>query len=147
MLSLGPSSRRRCGSLLRTLLSALRPASLHSQRQTPPARRRDAAALLALRCPLLAPWLNDLEHDWRYPPENAMIERLARILEIPADMPYFYAGRLPPQVDGILDDGAIEARTERMNSGNVRRRLDANGARDPRVEISADPEPRPVRTV
>jgi transcriptional regulator with XRE-family HTH domain len=90
---------------------------------------------------VLAPWLNDLEHDRRYRPENAMIERLARILEIPADMLYFYAGRPPPQVDGILDDGAIEARTERMNSGNVRRRLDANGARDPRVEISADPEP------
>jgi hypothetical protein len=85
--------------------------------------------------------LNDLENDRPYRPENAMIEQLARILKIPADMLYFYAGCLPPQVDGNFDDGAIEARTGRMNSGNVRRRLDANGARDPRVEISAGPEP------
>jgi hypothetical protein len=61
--------------------------------------------------------LNDLENDRRYRPENAMIEQLARILKIPADMLYFYAGRLPPQVDGYFDDGAIEARTGRMNSG------------------------------
>jgi len=27
---------------------------------------------------VLPPWLNDLEHDRRYPPENAVIEQLAR---------------------------------------------------------------------
>jgi hypothetical protein len=37
-----------------------------------------------------------------------MIEHLARILKIPADMLYFYSGRVPPQVDGSLDDALMQ---------------------------------------
>jgi transcriptional regulator with XRE-family HTH domain len=38
---------------------------------------------------VLPPWLNDLEHDRRYPPENAVIEQLAELLHISADVLYF----------------------------------------------------------
>ena len=58
---------------------------------------------------ILPPWLNDLEHGRRYPPENAVIEQLSKILNISADVLYFYASRVPVDVDGDLDDGTIEA--------------------------------------
>src|SRR6266851_4861563 len=35
---------------------------------------------------VLPPYLNDLEHDRRYPPENVVIEQLAKILRISADV-------------------------------------------------------------
>jgi transcriptional regulator with XRE-family HTH domain len=34
---------------------------------------------------VLPPYLNDLEHDRRYPPENSVIDQLAKILGISAD--------------------------------------------------------------
>ena len=39
----------------------------------------------------MPPYLNDLEDNRRYPPENEVIEQLAKILKISADVLYFYA--------------------------------------------------------
>jgi hypothetical protein len=52
------------------------------------------------------PFLNDLEHDRRYPPENSVIEQLGRILNLFSDVLYFYAKRLP--LDIRLDATATE---------------------------------------
>jgi len=57
---------------------------------------------------VLPPFLNDLEHDRRYPPENAVIEELAEILKISSDVLYFYAKRLPSDVARDADDTQVE---------------------------------------
>jgi transcriptional regulator with XRE-family HTH domain len=57
---------------------------------------------------VLPPYLNDLEHDRRYPPENVVIEQLARILGISADVLYFYAKRLPKDIEHDADDSQVE---------------------------------------
>jgi transcriptional regulator with XRE-family HTH domain len=57
---------------------------------------------------VLPPFLNDLEHDRRYPPENGVIDELANILEISADVLYFYAKRLPSDVTRDANDGQVE---------------------------------------
>ena len=57
---------------------------------------------------VLPPFLNDLEHDRRYPPENAVINQLARILKISSDVLYFYAKRLPSDVAREADDTRVE---------------------------------------
>jgi transcriptional regulator with XRE-family HTH domain len=44
---------------------------------------------------VLPTYLNGLEHDRRSPPENAVIERWAKILNLSSDAPYFYAKRVP----------------------------------------------------
>jgi len=58
---------------------------------------------------VLPPYLNDLEHDRRYPPENGVIEQLAKILKIAADVLYFYARRMPGDVMRDFDECSIEA--------------------------------------
>lgn len=55
------------------------------------------------------PYLNDLEHDRRYPPENTVIEQLAKVLNISADVLYFYAKRVPGDLLRDSDDSHIEA--------------------------------------
>jgi transcriptional regulator with XRE-family HTH domain len=57
---------------------------------------------------VLPPFLNDLEHDRRYPPENAVIEQLAGILKISSDVLYFYAKRLPSDVARDADDTQVQ---------------------------------------
>lgn len=57
---------------------------------------------------VLPPYLNDLEHDRRYPPENAVIEQLAKILNISPDVLYFHAKRLPEDVERDADDSQVE---------------------------------------
>ena len=57
---------------------------------------------------VLPPFMNDLEHDRRYPPENAVIDQLARILKISSDVLYFYAKRLPSDVARGADDAQVE---------------------------------------
>lgn len=56
-----------------------------------------------------APYLNDLEHDRRYPPENPVIDQLASILNTSRDVLYFYAKRLPPDVRYDVTDGQVDA--------------------------------------
>src|SRR5713101_620956 len=58
---------------------------------------------------VLPPYLNDLEHDRRYPPENEVIEQLAKILKLSADVLYFYAKRVPADVRRDADDSEVEA--------------------------------------
>lgn len=58
---------------------------------------------------VLPPYLNDLEHDRRYPPENEAIEQLANILGLSADVLYFYAKRVPADVRRDADDTEVEA--------------------------------------
>ena len=50
---------------------------------------------------VLPPWLNDLEHDRRYLLEDAVIEQLTKILNISADVLYFYARRVPKTSSAI----------------------------------------------
>src|SRR5260370_40387853 len=56
----------------------------------------------------LPPYLNDLEHDQRYPPENVVIEQLAKILRIAADVLHFYAKRLPKDVELHADASPVQ---------------------------------------
>ena len=58
---------------------------------------------------VLPPFLNDLEFDRRYPPEDTVIEQLAAILKIPADILYFYAEPLPQDLRHDADDECIMA--------------------------------------
>jgi transcriptional regulator with XRE-family HTH domain len=56
---------------------------------------------------VLPPYLNDLEHDRRRPPEDAVILQLAKILKISADVLYFYAIRVPDDLRRDSDDSHI----------------------------------------
>jgi transcriptional regulator with XRE-family HTH domain len=58
---------------------------------------------------VLPPYLNDLEHDRRYPPENEVIEQLAKILNLSADVLYFYAKRVPADMTRDAEDTEVEA--------------------------------------
>jgi transcriptional regulator with XRE-family HTH domain len=58
---------------------------------------------------VLPPYLDDLEHDRRYPPEDAVIEQLANILNLSPDILYFYAKRVPPDVRRDTMDSEVEA--------------------------------------
>jgi len=58
---------------------------------------------------VLAPFLNDLEFDRRFPPENAVIEQLAKILKLSPDILYFYAKRLPGDIEHNVDEERIIA--------------------------------------
>jgi transcriptional regulator with XRE-family HTH domain len=57
---------------------------------------------------VLPPFLNDLEHDGRYPPENAVIDQLTNILRISPDVLYFYAKRLLSDIGRDADDTQVE---------------------------------------
>jgi transcriptional regulator with XRE-family HTH domain len=65
-------------------------------------RRRDGRTVLP-------PFLNDLEHDRRYPPENEVIEQLGEILGLSSDVLYFYAKRVPADVRRDADNDEVEA--------------------------------------
>jgi len=58
--------------------------------------------------PVDPPYLNAVEHDHRYPPEDSVIEQIAKILGISADVLYFHANRQPPDVKGA-DQDRLEA--------------------------------------
>jgi len=55
------------------------------------------------------PYLNAVEHDHRYPPEDHLIEQLAKILGISADVLYFHANRQPADVKTEGDQARVEA--------------------------------------
>jgi transcriptional regulator with XRE-family HTH domain len=48
--------------------------------------------------PVDPPYLNAIEHDHRYPPEDYLIEQMAKIVGISPDVLYFHANRQPPDV-------------------------------------------------
>ena len=58
------------------------------------------------------PYLNSLEHDRRYPPPNDLIQQLAKIIGISADVLYFYANRLPADVKREAEHREVEAAYE-----------------------------------
>ena len=55
------------------------------------------------------PYLNAVEHDHRYPPEDYLIEQMAKIVGISADVLYFHANRHPADVKGEVDQDRVEA--------------------------------------
>src|SRR5260370_36941589 len=73
-------------------------------------RRSDGRAVMP-------PYLNDLEHDRRHPPENTVIEQVAEVLNVSPDLLYFYARRLPANVDGDLDEGSRVSLAGRPQGG------------------------------
>ena len=59
--------------------------------------------------PVDPPYLNAVEHDHRYPPDDYLIEQLAKIVGIPPDVLYFHANRQPPDVKTEANQGRVEA--------------------------------------
>jgi transcriptional regulator with XRE-family HTH domain len=59
--------------------------------------------------PVDPPYLNSLEHDHRYPPSDHLIEQLAKILGISADVLYFYANRLPADIEREAENQSVQA--------------------------------------
>jgi len=55
------------------------------------------------------PYLNAVEHDHRYPPEDFIIEQLAKILGVSPDVLYFHANRQPPDVKTEAPQAQVEA--------------------------------------
>jgi len=66
---------------------------------------------------VLPPFLNDLEHDRRYPPEDAVINQLAHILKLSSDVLYFYAKRVPPDIRRNATDAEVEAAYRAFRAG------------------------------
>lgn len=48
--------------------------------------------------PRRPPYLHAVEHDHRCPPDDYLIEQLAKIVGISPDVQYFHANRQPPDV-------------------------------------------------
>jgi transcriptional regulator with XRE-family HTH domain len=59
--------------------------------------------------PVDAPYLNAVEHDRRLPPTNFLIEQLAKIVGISADILFYYAGRMPTDVKEDIEHERVEA--------------------------------------
>jgi len=55
------------------------------------------------------PYLNAVEYNHRYPPEDYLIEQMARIVGIATDALYFDANRHPPDVKADVDTERVEA--------------------------------------
>src|SRR5215831_8320679 len=58
---------------------------------------------------VVPPYLNAVEHDHRYPPEDFLIEQLAKIVRISPDVLYFHANRQPPDVKTEAPQKQVEA--------------------------------------
>lgn len=58
---------------------------------------------------VLPPYLNDLEHDRRYPPENSVIDQLSKILGVSSDVLYFHANRLSDDLNRAADGADVQA--------------------------------------
>jgi len=59
--------------------------------------------------PIDAPYLNAVEHDRRRPTPNSIIEQLAKIVGISADILFYHAGRMPTDVKGDIEHARVEA--------------------------------------
>jgi len=86
-------------------------------------RLKDCAALILKEdgSPISLQYLNDIENGRRNPPSNSIVEQLAKVLAIPVEVLYFYAGRFPTEritqnrlnVDQIVE--AYQACAEKLN--------------------------------
>lgn len=59
--------------------------------------------------PVDAPYLNAVEHDRRRPPPNYLIEQLARVIGISAEVLFFYSNRMPTEIEDDPEEGRVEA--------------------------------------
>jgi transcriptional regulator with XRE-family HTH domain len=59
--------------------------------------------------PVDPPYLNAVEHDHRYPPEDFVIDQIAKIVGVSPDVLYFAANRQPPDVRSGADNDRLEA--------------------------------------
>jgi transcriptional regulator with XRE-family HTH domain len=59
--------------------------------------------------PVDPPYLNAIEHDHRYPPEDYLIEQMAKIVGISPDVLYFHANRHPADVKADVDEARVES--------------------------------------
>ncbi len=59
--------------------------------------------------PVAPPYLNAIEHDHRYPPEDYLIEQMAKIVGISPDVLYFYTNRYPADVKADVDEERVES--------------------------------------
>src|SRR2546426_4371803 len=59
--------------------------------------------------PVDPPYLNAVEHDHRYPPEDSLIEQIANIVGVSPDVLYFHPNRQPPDVKTEADQERVEA--------------------------------------
>ena len=59
--------------------------------------------------PVDPPYLNAVEHDHRYPPEDYLIEQMAKIVGISPDVLYFHANRHPADVKADVDEERVES--------------------------------------
>ena len=55
------------------------------------------------------PYLNAVEHDHRYPPEDFIVDQLAKMLGISPDVLYFHANRQPPDLKTEAGQEQVEA--------------------------------------
>ena len=95
-----PLARRRrfTKTFGQAVVAARKTAGLTQKAVAARLRRSDGRAVMP-------PYLNDLEHDRRHPPENTLIEQLAEVLKVSPDLLYFYARRLPANVEGDFRGG------------------------------------------
>ena len=63
--------------------------------------QREMAARITMEDgkPISAPYLNDLEHNLRKPPRAHLIDQFASELNLEADLLYFAASRLTPDIE------------------------------------------------
>jgi transcriptional regulator with XRE-family HTH domain len=86
-----------------SVIRGARKAAGLTQKQVAGSLRRGAGRRV------MPPWLNDSEHDRRYPPEDSVIEQLAGLLRLSSNVLYFYAKRIPCDARGDFDSATIEA--------------------------------------
>src|SRR5438046_7139423 len=84
------------------LREARKQAGLRQRELAARLRREDARAVDP-------PYLNAVEHDHRYPPEDYLIEQMAKIVGVSPDVLYFHANRQPPDVKTEANEERLEA--------------------------------------
>lgn len=62
--------------------------------------------------PVDAPYLNAVEHDRRRPPPDYLIEQLAKIIGISADVLFYHARRIPSDDKADIEHQQVEAAYE-----------------------------------
>jgi transcriptional regulator with XRE-family HTH domain len=102
MMKIDPKSTKTFGQVL---TDARKRAGLTQKEVAERLKREDGR-------PVDAPYLNAVEHDRRRPPQNFLIQQLAKIVGIPADVLFFHASRVPPDMERDFDDRAVESAWE-----------------------------------
>jgi transcriptional regulator with XRE-family HTH domain len=88
-----------------TLMQARKRAGLTQKEVAERLRREDGR-------PVDAPYLNAVEHDRRRPPPNHLIQQLAEIIGISAEVLFFHAKRMPADMADDPKEDQVEAAYE-----------------------------------